>query len=1267
MITHDNDAGLTFAPTSLNVPEGMSASYTVVLDAQPGGTVTVTISGAGSGVTVNPAVLAFTVSDWATPQTVTVAAAEDSNNASESVTLLHTAAGGDYGAVSGEVMVTTADNEAGLTFAPASLSVTEGMSASYTVVLNAQPMGTVTVDITGAGSGVSVSPAVLAFTVSDWATPQTVTVTAAEDGNGASESVTLTHTASGGGYGGVSGALVVTTADDDARLAFAPTSLTVPEGMSASYTVVLNAEPSGTVTVSISGAGSGVSVSTTALAFTQANWATPQTVTVTAAEDGNIASESVTLMHTAAGGGYDAVSGAVMVTTADNDAGLTLDRTSLIVPEGMSASYAVVLDAQPSGTVSVAITGAGSGVSVSPASLSFTPSDWSTPQTVTVTAAEDDNTASESVTLTHTAVGGDYAGQTAALSVSTTDNDSPALLLSSAALPVTEGSSATYTVALATEPSGDVAVAITGAERGVSVSPSLLGFTPSDWSTPQTVTVAAAEDDNTASESVTLTHTAAGGGYAGQTATLSVSTTDNDAAALLLSPAALPVTEGSSATYTVALATQPSGTVTVAITGAGSGVSVSPASLGFTPSDWSTPQTVTVTAAEDDNTASESVTLTHTAAGGGYAGQTATLSVSTTDNDAAALLLSPAALPVTEGSSATYTVALATQPSGDVTVAITGAERGVSVSPASLGFTPSDWSMPQTVTVTAAEDDNTASESVTLTHTAVGGGYAGQTATLSVSTTDNDSAALLLSPAALPVTEGSSATYTVALATQPSGDVTVAITGAERGVSVSPSLLGFTPSDWSTPQTVTVTAAEDDNTASESVTLTHTAVGGGYAGQTATLSVSTTDNDSAALLLSPAALPVTEGSSATYTVALATQPSGTVTVAITGAGSGVSVSPASLDFTPSDWSMPQTVTVTAAEDDNTASESVTLTHTAAGGGYAGQTATLSVSTTDNDAAALLLSPAALPVTEGSSATYTVALATQPSGDVTVAITGAGSGVSVSPASLGFTPSDWSTPRTVTVTAAEDDNTASERVTLTHTAAGGGYAGQTATLSVSTTDNDAAALLLSPAALPVTEGSSATYTVALATQPSGDVTVAITGAERGVSVSPTLLGFTPSDWSTPQTVTVAAAEDDNTASESVTLTHTAVGGGYAGQTATLSVSTTDNDSAAPFTDHPIVAGETPIRAVHFTELRTQIGEVRARLGLERYPWTDPGLSAGVTRVRLVHLLELRWALAEAYAAAGRPAPSWTDASARAGSTPIRGAHVMELRTAVVALE
>ena len=141
-----------------------------------------------------------------------------------------------------------------------------------------------------------------------------------------------------------------------------------------------------------------------------------------------------------------------------------------------------------------------------------------------------------------------------------------------------------------------------------------------------------------------------------------------------------------------------------------------------------------------------------------------------------------------------------------------------------------------------------------------------------------------------------------------------------------------------------------------------------------------------------------------------------------------------------------------------------------------------------------------------------------------------------------------------------------------------------------------------------------------------------------------------------------------------VTLTAVGLGRA----TIEVTATDPEGlsaaqsfrvrvTAPFTDDPIRLGVTPIRAVHFMELRARIDILRAEAGLGRYRWTDPVLTAGVTRVRLAHLLELREALGAAYAAAGLAPPRWTDAAPVGGTTPIRAAHVTELRAAVVALE
>ncbi len=130
------------------------------------------------------------------------------------------------------------------------------------------------------------------------------------------------------------------------------------------------------------------------------------------------------------------------------------------------------------------------------------------------------------------------------------------------------------------------------------------------------------------------------------------------------------VAEGGSASYTVKLATEPSATVTVAVTGhAGSDLTLDKASLTFTASTWETAQTVTVTAAEDDDAVDDEVTLAHTASGGDYAGETEDLPV-TVDDDTVGLVVDPTAVTVDEADDpetssiaehqASYTVKLAT-------------------------------------------------------------------------------------------------------------------------------------------------------------------------------------------------------------------------------------------------------------------------------------------------------------------------------------------------------------------------------------------------------------------------------------------------------------------------------------------------------------------------------------------------------------------------------------------------------------------------------
>ena len=110
-------------------------------------------------------------------------------------------------------------------------------------------------------------------------------------------------------------------------------------------------------------------------------------------------------------------------------------------------------------------------------------------------------------------------------------------------------------------------------------------------------------------------------------------------AAITLSESSLTVGEGGgTGTYTVRLAAAPSATVTVTLTASrtdavagAANATTSPESLTFTTGNWGTVQTVTVTGTMDDDDADSAVKITHTAAGGGYAGVTKDLAVTVTE------------------------------------------------------------------------------------------------------------------------------------------------------------------------------------------------------------------------------------------------------------------------------------------------------------------------------------------------------------------------------------------------------------------------------------------------------------------------------------------------------------------------------------------------------------------------------------------------------------------------------------------------------------
>ena len=518
-----------------------------------------------------------------------------------------------------------------------------------------------------------------------------------------------------------------------------------------------------------------------------------------------------------------------------------------------------------------------------------------------------------------------------------------------------------------------------------------------------------------------------------------------------------------------------------------------------------------------------------------------------------------------EGSGVSFTVSIRSATDADVTVEYS-TSTGTGDTASASDFTAASG---ETATITAGQTETT----VTIPTTQDSLDESDETFTLTISNPssnaelgtavsatgtieDDDTAGLVLSAPSLEITEGASNSYTLALATRPSANVSVSIAaGGSAGLTLGTSQLTFTPTNWDQAQTVSVSADHDDDASPGTARLTHTAGGGGYGSVTAELPVAVTDDDTPAITLSRAALQVPENGSATFTVALSTLPTEKVTLELAGAtGTDLTVTPDTIEFEPDAWDTPVTVTVEAAADLDAANDPETLTYTASGGDYEGSTASVAVEVTDSVSASIILNKTRLHVREGGSyGSYNVALNLQPASDVTVQVTVRNSAplflgttsLSGPSVTLTFTPDNWDEPQNVIVAGRDNGVTENREFKVRHRAAGGGY-GNAAAVDLPVLVEEETAqngYVFSASALSVAEGGAASYTLKLGKRPSRAVNVTIAGAGNGLTVEPDSLAFTRDDWNDAQTVTVTAASQVSAQDAAATLTHTGDRGGY----------------------------------------------------------------------------------------------------------------------------
>ena len=283
-------------------------------------------------------------------------------------------------------------------------------------------------------------------------------------------------------------------------------------------------------------------------------------------------------------------------------------------------TVSVWLKTPPTDDVTIAVASSDTAqATVSPASLTFTATDYYAAQVITITAVDDalaDGDATITLNLGIAAsLDTAYDGlDPQDVAVTVLDNEVPGLLLSQTAISVSEAPGAntvTFTAVLTLAPTADVTIPLSVSD-GTQISvdlPELL-FTTGNWDIPQSVTVSATDD--TLSEGDVNYQVRLGAAISGDTAyagfdagDVTVTVLDDDLPGVTvtldpLNPGMQLDEPGGTAVFKVVLNTQPSATVSmsVAISDA-TEASLSTTTLTFNTALWNTPLPVTVTGLDD--------------------------------------------------------------------------------------------------------------------------------------------------------------------------------------------------------------------------------------------------------------------------------------------------------------------------------------------------------------------------------------------------------------------------------------------------------------------------------------------------------------------------------------------------------------------------------------------------------------------------------------------------------------------------------------------
>ena len=515
------------------------------------------------------------------------------------------------------------------------------------------------------------------------------------------------------------------------------------------------------------------------------------------------------------------------------------------------------------------------------------------------------------------------------------------------------------------------------------------------------------------------------------------------------------------------------------------------------------------------------------------------------------------------GGTATFSVALITKPTADVTITIASSNTGYGILDGAeedvltVTFTPDDWDTPKEITIKGVDDNEPNGEEghkyqITFAVASEDADYNEvEVKPLDVLNIDNDVKDVFLDKASIETIEGGEAVViTARLGLEPDGDVEIGlrvfaedketpsteaeIVGADKIVlnkdnykdGVAFSVKGLVDNKIDGDQNYFVRLrirSDDDNSYNK---LEDKYVPG-----------KNIDSDKANLRLAYEHTMVTEaGSTLDIGVSLLSIPTEPVVVRVNSSNTDeMTVTPGELEFTPENWNVPQTVTVTGQDDvidDGDQISRLAFTLFTEDKDYAAlENIGLDITTQDNDTAEIVVVSAGRDIREDSRETveFKVLLGAQPQdGKVIVRAKSSDESelVLLGNDTVSFDKDNWNTPQAFILQVVDDnyaDGTQVVRVNLESTSSDELFNGlKASTENYNILDNESASITLTAEKTEFKPGDEFTtpVTVTLTAPPMEDVTVTInTTNATTASLDKTSLIFTTENWSTPQTITM----------------------------------------------------------------------------------------------------------------------------------------------------